>query len=37
MRYTRLGQSGLRVSRLALGPMTFGQWTTEKEAFAIMD
>lgn len=37
MRYTRLGQSGLRVSRLALGTMTFGQWTTEKEAFAIMD
>lgn len=37
MRSTRLGKSGLRVSRLALGTMTFGQWTTEKEAFAIMD
>jgi aryl-alcohol dehydrogenase-like predicted oxidoreductase len=37
MKYTYLGRSGLKVSRLCLGTMNFGPNTTEKEAFAIMD
>ncbi|QJC53711.1 aldo/keto reductase [Paenibacillus albicereus] len=37
MEYTKLGRSGLRVSRLCLGTMNFGVGTEEKEAFAIMD
>jgi aryl-alcohol dehydrogenase-like predicted oxidoreductase len=37
MKYTYLGQSGLRVSRLCLGTMNFGVDTDEKEAFRIMD
>ncbi|MDD4849151.1 MAG: aldo/keto reductase [Gemmiger sp.] len=37
MEYTRLGRSGLRVSRLCLGTMNFGAQTQEKEAQAIMD
>jgi aryl-alcohol dehydrogenase (NADP+) len=34
---TRLGATGLQVSRLCLGTMTFGTQAAEKEAFAIMD
>ena len=37
MKYTYLGRSGMRVSRLCLGTMNFGPNTPEKEAFAIMD
>lgn len=32
-----LGRSGLQVSRLCLGTMTFGGQSDEKQAFAIMD
>jgi aryl-alcohol dehydrogenase-like predicted oxidoreductase len=37
MKYTRLGRSGLKVSRLCLGTMNFGPETTEPDSFAIMD
>lgn len=37
MKYTALGRSGLKVSRLCLGTMNFGVSTDEKEAFRIMD
>lgn len=37
MKYTHLGRTGLKVSRLALGAMNFGYLTDEKEAFNIMD
>ncbi len=37
MEYTRLGRTGLRVSRLCLGTMNFGPRTSEADSFAIMD
>lgn len=37
MKYSPLGRSGLRVSRLCLGTMNFGPFTTEADAFALMD
>ncbi len=37
MQYTRLGRTGLRVSRLCLGTMNFGPLTSEADSFAIMD
>ncbi|MCD9033302.1 aldo/keto reductase [Luteimonas sp. Y-2-2-4F] len=37
MQYTRLGRTGLPVSRLALGTMTFGLQTDEAEAQRILD
>jgi aryl-alcohol dehydrogenase-like predicted oxidoreductase len=37
MEYTRLGRTGLSVSRLCLGTMNFGPLTTESDSFAIMD
>ncbi|WP_127585554.1 aldo/keto reductase [Paenibacillus koleovorans] len=37
MHYTTLGRSGLRVSRLCLGTMNFGEDTDEREAHRIMD
>jgi aryl-alcohol dehydrogenase-like predicted oxidoreductase len=37
MRYTHLGRTGLRVSRLCLGTMNFGPETDEATSFAIMD
>ncbi|GFN31570.1 putative oxidoreductase YrpG [Paenibacillus curdlanolyticus] len=37
MEYTKLGKSGLRVSRLCLGTMNFGVDTDERESFHIMD
>jgi aryl-alcohol dehydrogenase-like predicted oxidoreductase len=37
MKYVNLGRTGLKVSRLCLGTMNFGQNTEEKEAFRIMD
>jgi NDP-hexose C3-ketoreductase / dTDP-4-oxo-2-deoxy-alpha-D-pentos-2-ene 2,3-reductase len=37
MEYTRLGRSGLSVSRLVLGTMNFGSRTAEPDSHAIMD
>jgi len=37
MEYTHLGRTGLRVSRLCLGTMNFGPYTSEADSFAIMD
>lgn len=37
MEYTRLGRTGLKVSRLCLGTMNFGPRTSEADSFAIMD
>ncbi len=37
MQYTNLGRTALEVSRLCLGTMNFGGWTTEEDSFAIMD
>ena len=34
---THLGRTGLKVSRLCLGTMNFGPWTSEADSFAIMD
>ena len=37
MEYTKLGRTGLSVSRLCLGTMNFGPETNEPDSFAIMD
>lgn len=37
MQYTRLGRTGLKVSRLCLGTMNFGPHATEPDSYAIMD
>ena len=37
MKYTHLGRSGLLVSRLCLGTMNFGSFTSDNDSFAIMD
>src|SRR5438874_1381254 len=37
MQYTNLGRTGIKVSRLCLGTMNFGPYTTEPDSFAIMD
>jgi NDP-hexose 2,3-enoyl reductase len=37
MEYTKLGRSGLSVSKLCLGTMNFGPETTEDDSHAIMD
>lgn len=37
MKYTYLGRTGLKVSRLCLGTMNFGPHTNETDSFAIMD
>ncbi|MBV1932300.1 MAG: aldo/keto reductase [Porticoccaceae bacterium] len=37
MQTTRLGRTGLQVSRLCLGTMNFGGFTEEKDSFTIMD
>lgn len=37
MDYTYLGRSGLKVSRLCLGTMNFGEQTEEADSHAIMD
>lgn len=37
MTYNYIGKSGLRVSRLCLGTMTFGSSAGKDEAFRIMD
>ncbi len=37
MNYTHLGRTGLKVSRIALGCMNFGELTGEADSFRIMD
>ena len=37
MEYAHLGRTGLKVSRLALGTMNFGELTDEATSFSIMD
>jgi len=37
MNYTHLGRTGLKVSRIALGSMNFGELTDEANSFKIMD
>ncbi|MGE3476116.1 MAG: aldo/keto reductase [Rhodospirillaceae bacterium] len=37
MKYAKLGNSGVVVSRIALGTMYFGEETPEADAFAILD
>lgn len=37
MQFTHLGRTGLKVSRLCLGTMNFGQYTSEPDAYQIMD
>ncbi len=37
MEYTHLGRTGVQVSRLCLGTMNFGPFTSEADSFAIMD
>lgn len=37
MDYTHLGRTGLKVSRIALGTMNFGELTDEPTSFSIMD
>ena len=37
MRYTHLGRTGLKVSRLCLGTMNFGPETSEEDSHRIMD
>ena len=37
MKYTQLGRTGLKVSRLCLGTMNLGSQTDEKNSFAIMN
>jgi aryl-alcohol dehydrogenase-like predicted oxidoreductase len=37
MKYTQLGRTGLKVSRLCLGTMNFGPQTSEEDSFAVMD
>ncbi|MFG2501752.1 aldo/keto reductase [Streptomyces sp. NPDC048441] len=37
MKYTQLGRTGLKVSRLALGTMNFGPLTNESDSHTIMD
>ena len=37
MEYSHLGRTGVKVSRLCLGTMNFGPFTTEPDSHAIMD
>ena len=37
MDFTHLGRTGLKVSRVALGTMNFGELTDKATSFAIMD
>jgi aryl-alcohol dehydrogenase-like predicted oxidoreductase len=37
MHYRQMGKTGLRVSELCLGAMTFGRETTEEDSFKILD
>lgn len=37
MQYTNLGRTGVKVSRLCLGTMNFGPYTSDEDSFKIMD
>ncbi|MGS0758680.1 aldo/keto reductase, partial [Roseateles sp. GG27B] len=37
MEFTTLGQSGLRVSKICLGTMTFGEQVDEANTHALLD
>jgi len=37
MQYTHLGRTGVVISRLCLGTMNFGCYTSEADSWAIMD
>jgi aryl-alcohol dehydrogenase-like predicted oxidoreductase len=37
MEYRYIGKTGLRVTPICLGTMSFGSWSDEKESFRIMD
>jgi len=37
MQYRYIGKTGLRVTPICLGTMSFGSWSDEKESFRIMD
>lgn len=37
MNYRYIGKSGLRVTPICMGTMSFGTWSDEKEAFRILD
>ncbi len=37
MQYRYIGKTGLRVTSIALGTMSFGSWSDEAEAFKIVD
>ncbi len=37
MQYRYIGKTGLRVTPIGLGTMSFGSWSYEAEAFRIMD
>ena len=37
MEYTFLGRTGLKVSKICLGTMNFGPYTSEEDSFKIMD
>ena len=37
MTHNYIGKTGLRVSQICLGTMTFGTQADKKEAFSIMD
>lgn len=37
MQYVNLGRTGLKVSRLCLGTMNFGPYTSVEDSFAVMD
>ncbi len=37
MKYSHLGRSGLTVSRICLGTMNFGSFTSDKDSFKILD
>jgi len=37
MEYRYIGRTGLRVSPICLGTMSFGSWSDEQESFKIMD
>lgn len=37
MEHRYIGRSGLRVSPICMGTMSFGSWSDEKEAFRILD
>ena len=37
MKYRYIGKSGLRVSPICMGTMSFGSWTDKAESFRILD